>query len=248
MTFGNGFGRILITIQSASREAFRSNSPGGGATMIDRPAICGEVARLACGVVLSLFVAAPAAAQSTIRFATFGDYYGATTNTGRVADMVSGWNPDLILTNGDNSNVGSTAGFDTQVGQYYHNFILYPPGHPSFYAGQGAASNNFFPALGNHDWDAGLASFQAYFTLPGNERYYDFVRGPVHFFVVDADAREPDGDTSASAQAQWLQAALAAATEPWKVVCCHLPPYSSSNLHGSTPELQLAAERRHRRP
>ena len=30
-------------------------------------------------------------------------------------------------------------------------------------------------------------------TLPGNERYYDFVQGPVHFFVIDSDQNEPDG-------------------------------------------------------
>src|SRR5439155_8661429 len=38
-------------------------------------------------------------------------------------------------------------------------------------------------------------------------------------------------------QAQWLQARLAAATEPWKIVMDHHPPYSSG-LHGSTPEAQ----------
>ncbi|HEV2762599.1 MAG TPA: fibronectin type III domain-containing protein, partial [Pyrinomonadaceae bacterium] len=66
-----------------------------------------------------------------------------------------------------------------------------------------------------------------YFTLPGNERYYDFVQGPVHFFMLDSDSREPDVITSNSAQAQWLQSRLAASTAVWKIVILHHPPFSS---------------------
>ena len=75
-----------------------------------------------------------------------------------------------------------------------------------------------------------------------NERYYDFVRGPVHFFAIDSDSREPDGITSGSTQALWLQAQLAASTSKWKIVFMHHPPYSSSSSHGSTPLLQWPYE------
>ena len=44
-----------------------------------------------------------------------------------------------------------------------------------------------------------------YFTLPGNERYYDVAIGPVHLFAVDSDPREPDGNTEGSVQARWLR-------------------------------------------
>jgi len=37
--------------------------------------------------------------------------------------------------------------------------------------------------------------------LPANERYYDVVLGPLHFFAIDSDEREPDGIDSASIQA-----------------------------------------------
>ena len=66
----------------------------------------------------------------------------------------------------------------------------------------GSDTNLFFPALGNHDWTdgGGLQAYLDFFTLPesssGNERYYDFVMGPVQFFMVDADPREPDGETA----------------------------------------------------
>jgi hypothetical protein len=52
----------------------------------------------------------------------------------------------------------------------------------------------------------------------------------VHFFIIDSDSHEPDGNTSTSAQGFWLQASLAAATEPWKLVVFHHAPFSSSSV------------------
>jgi hypothetical protein len=63
--------------------------------------------------------------------------------------------------------------------------------------------------------------------LPGNERYYDFVWGPVHFFALDSDSREPDGVSRISTQALWLEAGLAKSDSIWKLVYMHHPPYSS---------------------
>ncbi|MFC7668159.1 metallophosphoesterase family protein [Hymenobacter humi] len=80
--------------------------------------------------------------------------------------------------------------------------------------------------------DSARAYFD-YFDLPGNERYYDFARGQVHFFVLNSHPSEPDGITVLSRQAQWLRERLAAAPEPWKVVYFHHAPYSSGE-HGST--------------
>jgi hypothetical protein len=77
-----------------------------------------------------------------------------------------------------------------------------------------------------------------YFTLPGNERYYDFVWGPAHVFIIDSDPNEPDGITSGSVQGQWLQSRLAASTAAWQLVFMHHAPYSSSSAHGSDPDLQ----------
>jgi hypothetical protein len=65
--------------------------------------------------------------------------------------------------------------------------------------------NQFFPTLGNHDWyTPGAQPYLDYFHLPGNERYYDFVWGPVHFFAIDSDENEPDGVNQSSVQAKWL--------------------------------------------
>ncbi|HXQ38944.1 MAG TPA: PQQ-dependent sugar dehydrogenase, partial [Anaerolineales bacterium] len=58
------------------------------------------------------------------------------------------------------------------------------------------------------------------------------------FFMLDSDIQEPDGITSSSIQAAWLQTKLATSTSKWKLVVLHHAPYSSSANHGSNPDLQ----------
>ena len=172
----------------------------------------------------------------TVRFAVVGDYGDHSQNEADVASLIKSWNPDFIVTTGDNNYpLGEATTMDQNIGQYYHDFI-YP--YVGTY-GAGATSNRFWPSLGNHDWATGsVQAHEDYFTLPGNERYYDFIWGPVHFFAIDSDSNEPDGHTSTSVQAQWLQTQLAASSSPWNVVYFHHPPYSSGLTHGSTPDLQ----------
>ncbi len=173
-----------------------------------------------------------------IRFAAVGDYGVDNANEAAVATLINSWNPDFVITTGDNNYLsGEASTIDQNIGQYYQQYI-FP--YTGIY-GAGSPYNRFFPALGNHDWDNTILApsqpYTDYFTLPGNERYYEFVSGPVHFFVIDSDTREPDGTSSVSTQALWLQAQLAAATEPWKVVYMHHPPYSSGS-HGSQTYMQ----------
>jgi len=171
-----------------------------------------------------------------IRFAVFGDYGNDSQAEQDVANLVKGWDPDFVITTGDNNYPSGAADtIDRNIGQYYHEFI-----HPyTGTYGAGATTNRFFPSLGNHDWETtGAQPYLDYFTLPGNERYYDYVWGPVHFFVVDSDDREPDGNSSTSTQGLWLQSQLAASTSAWNVVYMHHPPYSSGANHGSTTVMQ----------
>lgn len=171
-------------------------------------------------------------APQTMRFAVIGDYGWAGQAEADVASLVISWQPDVIITTGDNNYpLGAQNTIDANIGQYYHSFI-YP--YLGSY-GPGADHNRFFPSLGNHDWLTTAAQpYLDYFNLPGNERYYEFSWGPVHFFALDSDSHEPDGVGSSSAQAAWLQDGLAAAEEPWKIVYMHHPPYSSG-IHGSIP-------------
>jgi len=169
----------------------------------------------------------PTATPATIRFAVIGDYGLAGDAEAAVAALIKSLVPDFIITVGDNNYPdGEAEMIDENIGQYFHEYI-YP--YQGTY-GDGAEFNRFFPSLGNHDWNTNHAqAYFDYFELPGNERYYDFVWGPVHFFAIDSDSREPDGVGRSSAQAQWLQESLAASTAPWQVVYMHHPPYSSTS-------------------
>lgn len=160
-----------------------------------------------------------------VRFAVIGDFGQGNQGEADVAALIKEWGPDFIITVGDNNYPsGAAETIDFNIGQFYHEFI-YP--YLGAY-GEGAAENRFYPTIGNHDWDTNQArAYFDYFTLPGNERYYDFLRGPVHFFALNSDSREPDGVGRSSVQAAWLQERLARSTAIWKVVYAHHPPYSS---------------------
>lgn len=170
-----------------------------------------------------------------IAFAVIGDYGLAGQNEADVANLVKGWNPDFIVTVGDNNYPdGGDSTIDANIGQYYHDYIFRYSGK----YGNGSATNRFFPSLGNHDWDQNNGRQQElYFTLPGNERYYDFAQGPVHFFVLNSNSTEPDGVKVDSKQAKWLKKGLAASTSKFDIVVLHHAPYSSGR-HGSTSYMQ----------
>jgi len=170
------------------------------------------------------------------RYAVIGDYGSTGQPAFDVGDLVHALAPDVVLTVGDNNYPdGEAATIDENIGQHYHDFI-----HPYLGTyGPGASANRFFPALGNHDWNTpGAQPYLDYFTLPGNERYYDVRRGPVHFFLIDSDTDEPDGTGSTSVQAQWLESALADSDAPFRVVLLHHAPYSSGADHGSVTRMR----------
>jgi tartrate-resistant acid phosphatase type 5 len=168
-------------------------------------------------------------APQPVRFAVIGDYGEGNQAEEDVANLVKSWNPDFIITVGDNNYPdGAAETIDDRVGRFYHQYIF--PYTGAF--GPGGDVNRFFPTLGNHDYSTARAQpYFDYFTLPGNERYYDFTWGELHFFAIDSDSREPDGVGRSSVQAQWLKDGLAASTATWQVVYFHHPPYSSG-LHG----------------
>lgn len=166
-----------------------------------------------------------------VNFAFISDYGSNTSNEATVASLVKSWSPDFVLTGGDNNYPhGEAATIDPNIGKYYSEFIY--PYTGSF--GAGATANKFYPCLGNHDWEvAGAVPYLQYFSLPGNERYYDFIKGNSHFFVIDSDPHEPDGTSYSSVQANWLKNKLQSSSAKWKVVCFHHSPYASDTVNGS---------------
>jgi|21_taG_2_1085346.scaffolds.fasta_scaffold08183_3 hypothetical protein len=217
-----------------------------------------------------------AAAEATsLVFAQIGDYGASAgagdydgTNAGAVATLVKGWSPSFIVTTGDNSydtdGSDSDAGenyYDVNIGQHYSDYIFpFGTSQSATYTST-AKENKFFPAVGNHDYQGdpatSLSNYLSYFTLPGNERFYDFKKGGIHFFCVNSGintagtAVEPEvlagsqntsphrGDTSA--QADWLASGLNDSDCHWKVVYFHHPPHSSdenASSNSGTPEMR----------
>lgn len=169
-------------------------------------------------------------AQDSITFAVIGDYGSGNANEQRVADLVHSWNPAFVTTLGDNvysaDNIDPFGALRRKVGRYYQTDI---------------DAGNFFPSLGNHDWghpgtpllwnDANgnlTGAWFNFFNLPGNGRYYDVRRGPVHLFVIDDYYLEPDGNSANSIQARWLRDTALASDAPWKIVVHHFPAFSSN--------------------
>ena len=199
---------------------------------------------------LGIYLLLPAIARpqaDSVHFAAFGDYGVNNSTEQAVADLINSWNPDFIITTGDNSY--SSTPIDINIGKYYSQYI----GSYSGAYGPGAPTNRFFPCIGNHGYSdgGGVSAYLNYFTLPGagvitsntsgKELYYDIVQGPIHFFAINSNSQESDGRNSASIQAQWLQTQLSASTAKWKIVFMHHPPFSSSK-HGSTAILQWPFE------
>jgi tartrate-resistant acid phosphatase type 5 len=172
--------------------------------------------------------------ERPVRLAVIGDFGTDSPDEARVAAMVKGWTPDYLLTTGDNNYPnGEASTIDANVGKHYAEFI--GSYHGAF--GPGSKTNRFFPSPGNHDWVAGIGPYVDYFTLPGNERYYDVDLGLVHLYALDSDGREPDGTTADSTQGKWLKERLASSKACYDLVYFHHPPYSSAR-HGSSMNMR----------
>lgn len=186
-------------------------------------------------------------------FAVIGDYGRDNGDQAAVARLVGSWDPAYVVSVGDGyyATAGGTRSgrYDESTGAHYCRWLAdITTSGQRCPAGQ-AERNAFFPAMGNHDYTDARPSpetYLDYFDLPGdgftntsgNERYYDFVEGPVHFFVLNSNPQEPDGIDETSSQAEWLQQQLAASESAWNIVVDHHPPYSSDADHGSNPDLQ----------
>ncbi len=179
--------------------------------------------------------------DDTVSFAAFGDYGTQFKGTPQVVNLVNQLGPDIIVTLGD-------ARYDNETyGAIHAPFSDYLNGA----SGDGGTGdiNRFFPTAGNHDYtdSGGISQFLDYFALPGagvptpsntgSELTYDFVWGPVQFFVIDSQAFLNDASSS-NAQTAWLHTALQASQAQWQVVLFHHPPHSSGDL-GASPELRL---------
>ena len=137
------------------------------------------------------FRTAPARA-GTFTFAVVGDFGSGNGNETAVASMIASWRPDFVLTVGDNAYPsGSSALLDRDIFEPYAAVMR---------------ASAWFPALGNHDVDAGDGQPElAAIHSPGNERWYRFAWGNAHIVVLDSDSSVAPG----SPQLRFARRALA---------------------------------------
>jgi hypothetical protein len=164
------------------------------------------------------FRTAPAADSTrTIGVLAFGDSGGDNSDQLALRSQMEAVPYELIVHTGDVAYESGTMNeFQTTVFDIYDDLFRHIP---------------FFPAAGNHDYGtASAAPFRSVFDLPGNEKWYSFDWGRVHFAALDTES-------DYATQATWLDQDLAASTAPWKIVYMHRPMYSSGN-HGSDTGLR----------
>ena len=174
------------------------------------------------------------------RFALIGDFGaqdGDFPDEGRVPEFVKQWDPDFIVSLGDSAysnHDDKQNAFKVDVLDFYGDYIKKAADDPK------GTLTRFFPTLGNHDyhragggvWPERWTAYQEMFAVPegpGGHHYYEFVRGPVRFFVLDSNQVDvSDGWKKDSAQWKWLDERVAAATETYKIVIFHHSPYHHS--------------------
>ncbi len=154
------------------------------------------------------FRTAPPAEGATFTFAAFGDTRSGDNVHRRVADAMLAVLPDFALHTGDLVAYGSQASEWDRFFEIERGLLSSVP---------------LFPSPGNHEQNA--ARYFDAFVLPGNERWYTFEWGNARFVSLQIDAIVPFGKQSE--QVQWLEATLAANTQPWLIVWFHLPPFDS---------------------
>ena len=188
---------------------------------------------LSCKTISPNLVEEPKNEEPSVVFAVIGDYGSGGQGEAPVADMVKSWNPQFILTLGDN-NYGdlSLTGMKAFIGDYYQDFI-YNPDAPESYQAHGLSAqemqNRFFPAAGNHDMNkmGSRNAYLSYFTLPGNELYYDIRwNKDIHIFILDSGGHG-ESECCETEQGKWLRNGLRHSTANYKLVLFHHPPYAA---------------------
>ncbi|MBC8163417.1 MAG: metallophosphoesterase [Roseiflexaceae bacterium] len=218
-----GCGAVPLALPTTQPSATSQPAPTQAAQLANTPTVGQPTA------------AATASPPPVTRLAVISDYGTASPNEARVAELVKSWQPDYVLTTGDNNYpAGEASTIDANIGQFYHEFIA--PYQGSY--GAGATTNRFFPVLGNHDLQTAQGQpYFDYFTLPGNERYYAVDLGPARIYALNSMPGEQDGIAADSIQGRWLQQQLAASAACWNITLMHHPPFSSG-LHGSSDWMQ----------
>lgn len=140
-----------------------------------------------------------------------------------VARLVHSWNPDFVVSDGDNSypDSGTVERVRTNLTPFASDL----------------AAGRFYTALGDRDWVTGDDS--AALNVYGRPAHYVSVvgRGLLAMFFADTHGADPDGTDARSIQAQEFQHELAATRAVWKITINHEPQFGSGP-EGSYPQFR----------
>jgi len=149
--------------------------------------------------------------QQEISFVAWGDNRTNQAIHRRLAGRVKEVAPDLVINVGDFVESGRRIG-DWNLFFDAERDIL--------------ANAPFYPALGNHEENSPL--YFSLLSLPGNERWYSFDSGPVHFIALDVAFSDYQ---PGSEQYAWLERDLRETSRPWKIAYFHHPPFTAGPSH-----------------
>lgn len=159
--------------------------------------------------------------EDPLRVAVVGDFGAFTTDELRVVTQMMWWNPDIIITTGDNAyDSGTLEEYSVNVFKPYQALLAEVP---------------MYASMGNHDYTTEEGGpMKEIFELPtsssGTEDYYSFNYDNIHFVAINSNLDYSVG----SEQYTWLQDDLENAEQRWKIAYFHHPVFSSGD-HGSTP-------------
>lgn len=142
---------------------------------------------------------------------------GTTCHYGLTADLIGQVNPTAVLALGDNQYPdGTLATYNTYYGPTW-----------------GVYKSKTMPVPGNHEYHiAGASGYFSYFNnIPP---YYSYNLGSWHLIALNSEIPRGEG----SAQNDWLEADLAANTQPCILAYWHNPLFSSGSVHGGNSSQQ----------
>ncbi len=156
---------------------------------------------------------APAPDESIIRFAVYGDTRSQPGKHQAVAEAIAAEKAGFVIHTGDLVARGA-------------KWSLWPV---EFFRPADALLRSavFWPIRGNHEEDGLL--YREFFDLPGNELYFSFDCGNLHFVVLDSNLQGRELEE----MFQWLENDLAGTDAKWILVGCHHP---TINIGGHASE------------
>lgn len=146
-----------------------------------------------------------------VRFVVYGDTRSYPDRHRQVTAAIAKEDPAFVVCTGDLVAAGQS--WDLWKPEFFDPAMAY------------LSKAALWPVRGTHEQDAVL--YRALFDLPGNELYYSFDFGGVHFVVLDSEKSDDD-----RAMLRWLRRDLASHRSDWTFVAYHTPTFNVGG-HGS---------------